>query len=182
MRPLRRTRGLTLMELLQTVGIATIVLSFGVPSMTSMVRKNQTVTYANEILSTIHAARAQAMQNVVQVSICKSIYLMTCTPSASWHHGWIAFADINQNQVRDMGGTAEELVYAHPELDESYVVQSAAFSDWIAFRPNGMAVGNNANAGSIELCNESHQHLNRRISISRTGSPATAESGSEACN
>jgi len=181
MHQLRRQRGLTLMELLQTVGIVAIVLSFGVPSMTSMVRKNQAVTYTNEILSTIHAARSQAMQNVVQITICKSKDQVRCTAGANWRTGWIAFADRNQNQVRDMGDDAEEIVYAHARLDDSYAMQSDAFADWIAFRPNGMAIGSNGNAGMIELCNSSHPDVNRAVSISRTGSPSIETIGAGAC-
>lgn len=176
-----RQRGLTLMELLQTMGIVAIVLSFGVPSMTSLVRGNQAVTYVNEIVSTVHAARSQAVQSVVQVTVCKSVDLVSCSNAASWHDGWIAFADVDENEIRDLDGVPEMLIYAHPALDGGFTLQSAAFDNWIAFRPNGRTIGSTGNAGTFSLCSDSGAHYDRDISISRSGSPLPGESADGAC-
>lgn len=176
-----RQRGLTLMELLKTMGIVSIVLSFGVPSMTSLVRGNQVVTYVNEIVSTVHAARTQAVYSVVQITVCKSVDQLSCSNAASWNDGWIAFADANENEIRNVDGVPEALIYAHPALDRTFTLQSEAFDDWIAFRPNGRTIGSVANTGTFSLCSDSGTRYGRDINISRTGSPLAGESADGAC-
>jgi type IV fimbrial biogenesis protein FimT len=176
-----KQHGLTLMELLKVLGIVSVVLSFGIPSMTSLVSGNQAVTYVNDVVSTIHAARSQAVQGVVQITVCKSTDQLSCDNNASWNDGWIAFADINEDEDRDINNVAEALVYAHPALNATFTLQSDEFDDWVAFRPNGRAIGSTANAGTFSLCSESGAHYSRDISISRTGSPLPGDSANGAC-
>ncbi len=169
------------MELLKTVGIIGIVLSFGVPSMTPLVQGNRSVTYANDFISTMHLARAEALNNVLQVTVCKSRDQASCDDTASWQDGWIVFIDNDEDEVRNLGGTPEILIRAHQALEGSFTLQSAAFANWIAFRPNGLAIGSAGNAGTFSLCNEAGARYGRDVSISRTGSPLVGENADGAC-
>ena len=174
-------RGFTLMELLKVVGIMAIVLSFGVPSMASLIRSNQIVGYTNDFISTVQTARAEALNNVVQVTVCKSFDQATCDTAASWNDGWIAFIDDDEDEIRDLAGTPEALIHAHQALADSYTLQSAAFADWIAFRPNGVTLGSVGNAGTFSLCSDEGANYGRDISITRTGSPLVGENAVGAC-
>ena len=177
-----KQRGMTLMELLQVIGIVAVVFSFGVPSMTSLMRSNQSVAYVNEVVSTMHAARTQAVQNSVQVTICKSANQQSCgNDEGVWREGWIAFEDRNANGVRELGEDPEVIVYAHAELDDTYTLSSTAFTDWMAFLPNGRAIGSHGNAGNFVLCVEDRPESAKSVNISRTGSPAIDESAPGVC-
>lgn len=176
-----RQRGFTLMELLKTIGIISIVLSFGVPSMASLVRSNQVVTYTNDFISTVQSARAEALNGVAQVTVCKSLDQASCSNGASWTDGWIVFVDNNEDEIRNLGGAPETLISARAALEGSYTLQSAAFADWIAFRPNGLAIGSAGNAGTFVLCSTAANSHGRDISISRTGTPIAGDNAPGAC-
>ena len=176
-----RQRGFTLIELLKTLGIVALVLSFGVPSMSSLLQGNQIVTYTNDLIGAVRTARSEAMNNVRQVTVCKSVDQASCNNAASWADGWIVFVDNNADGVRDLGGTPETLISARRALSGAYTLQSDAFADWIAFRPNGLAIGSVGNAGTFSLCSQESLHAGRDISISRTGSPMAGENAPGAC-
>ncbi len=166
----RSQDGYSMVELLTTVAVAAVLLSVSVPSMTSLVRSNRIVSDTNEFVATINLARAEALTNVLQVTVCKSRNQVSCDASASWHDGWIVFVDNDENEQRDLTGATETLLLVHEELGGSNTLQSVAFSNWIAFRPNGLAIGNAANAGMFSLCNAAGATYGRDISVSRIGS------------
>ena len=176
-----KQNGFTLLDLLTTVGVLAIVLGLGVPSMTSLVRSNRIVAHTNEFIATINTARTEALNNVVQVTVCKSLDQASCNNSASWQDGWIVFIDNDEDEVRNLSEPPETLIRAHKALDGSYTLQSVAFVNWIAFRPNGLAIGSAGNAGTFSLCNEADARFGRDISISRTGSSSVGENADGAC-
>jgi len=165
------------MELLTTITVGSLLASIAVPSMTSVIRGNQVVAYTNDLVASVYAARGEAMNEVVQVAVCKSSNQAACDNTVSWEDGWIVFIDNDADSVRDVG---ETLVYAHESLKGAYTLQSAAFDNWIAFRPNGLAIGSTANAGTFSLCHETGSY-GRDISISRTGSPSVDENAEGSC-
>jgi len=170
------------MELIKTIGIISIVLSFGVPSMNSLMRGNQVVAYTNDFISTVRIARAEALNDVVQVTVCKSLDQVSCNNAASWQDGWIVFIDTDEDEVRDLGVTPETLISAHEDLEGQFTLTSAAFDNWIAFRPNGLAIGSTGNAGTFNLCSEQGANYGRDIGISRTGSPKVDGNGEGSCS
>ena len=176
-----KQNGFSLLELITAVAVAAIVVSLGVPSMTSLVRGNRIVAHTNDFVSTVHTARAEAVNNVLQVTVCKSTDQATCNNAASWHDGWIVFVDNDGDEVRDLGGTPETLIRAHEALAGANTLQSAAFDDWIAFRPDGLAIGSTGNAGTFSLCNADGAFYGRDISISRTGSSSVGDNADGAC-
>ena len=172
--------GYTMLELLTTVAISAILLSVATPSMNSLIRDNRIVSETNEFVATINIARAEALTNVLQVTVCKSRDQVSCDGSASWHDGWIVFIDNDENEQRDLTGATETLLLVHEELGGSNTLQSANFSNWIAFRPNGLAIGNIANTGTFSLCNAAGATYGRDINISRIGS-TSIENADGAC-
>ncbi len=174
--------GFTLLELLTAVAVLVILVSVGLPSMTALVRSNRTVSDTNDFVATINAARSEALKNVVQVTVCKSRNQASCDNTASWHDGWIVFVDNDEDEVRDLGGTPESLLRVHGAFEGSNTLQSVAFTNWIAFRPNGLAIGSGANAGTFSLCNDAGATYGRDISISRIGATSVDENGDESCS
>ena len=175
-----KQNGFTLIELLTTVTVVGLLVGIAVPSMTSVVRGNQVVAYTNDLVASIHTARSEAMNEVLQVTVCKSSNQVSCDNSVSWEDGWIIFTDNDQDGVRDLGGTPETLIYVHEAFDGAYTLQSASFANWIAFRPSGLSIGSTANAGTFSLCHETGSY-GRDISISRTGSPSVGDNAEDSC-
>ncbi len=179
--PRSNQTGYTMLELLTTVAVAALLLSLGVPSLNSLVRSNRIVSDTNEFIATINMARAEALNNVLQVTVCKSRNQVSCDASASWHDGWIVFVDNDEDEQRDTAAPVETLLLVHEDLEGSNTLRSAAFSNWIAFRPNGLAIGNAANAGVFSLCNDAGATYGRDISISRIGSTSIDENADGSC-
>ncbi len=178
---MRRQKGFTLLELLTSVTVLAIVVTVGVPSMTSLIRGNRIVSDTNDFVASINTARAEALNNVVQVTVCKSRDQATCDDAASWHDGWIVFVDNDEDENRDLGGTPETLISVHEALEGSNTLQSAAFANWIAYRPNGLVIGSAANTGTFSLCNQQGATYGRDISISRIGATSVDDNAEGAC-
>ena len=61
--------GFTLIELMLTLALVAIVLGFGVPSMTQLIRSNQVINQTNSVLGGIQLARAEAVRRGVGMAI-----------------------------------------------------------------------------------------------------------------
>ncbi len=99
-----RSKGFTLIELMVTLGIASIVLGMAAPAMRDMVQNSRITSQANELLASLSTARSEAVKRGSPVSICRSANLLTCSGGAgSWADGWILFDDLNGNGAVNAG-------------------------------------------------------------------------------
>ena len=69
MRARHRHRGITLLELLVTLAVASILLTVAVPNMQVLVQNNRTVSSTNELVSALNVARAEAIKRGESVSL-----------------------------------------------------------------------------------------------------------------
>lgn len=84
-------RGFTLIELMVTISIAAILLMTAIPSVTSFVRNAELTSFSNTLLSSINAARGEAMK--------RGMYAMVVpTDGANWDSGWKVFIDMDRSQ------------------------------------------------------------------------------------
>jgi type IV fimbrial biogenesis protein FimT len=174
----RRQHGFNMIELMTAMLIATIVLSVGIPSFTSMTMNNRMTTQSNAFLATLNIARAEALKTNTQVSVCKSDDNATCNNGLTWNDGWIVFQDTDGNGTR---AVAETLLWARAGLNGENSLDSASFDNFIAFANNGMSIGSTANAGFFRLCD--HRGVNDAldITITRTGSSSVADAAGGGC-
>lgn len=100
-RPFKRTQaGFTLHDTLITVGIAGTLIS-ATPSLRNMLQENALVTTVNLLRTDLSLVRSEALRRGYTVTLCKSRSGTGCERDAEWHHGWIIFADPNDNGTRD---------------------------------------------------------------------------------
>ena len=59
---MHRFKGFTLIELLVAIFVLSIVLTMGVPAFTQFVQNNRMVSGVNDLISTLHAARVEAVK------------------------------------------------------------------------------------------------------------------------
>ena len=136
-----------MLELMVTVAIATLVLSVGVPSFTTMVQNNRMIAQTNALIGSLNVARAEALKVNTQVTICKSDDNATCDNGLNWQDGWIVFIDNDANGTRAGG---ETLLWTNRGPWKVTTRWSRpAFDNFIAFAPNGMSIGSTANAGNL---------------------------------
>lgn len=84
-----RNKGFTLYELMVTLAVAAVIVSFGVPGFSSMVQNNRAVTHSNDLITALNLARSEATRRGVAIQVCSSTDGATCSGSTDWSTGWI---------------------------------------------------------------------------------------------
>lgn len=155
----RHLRGLTLIELIIGIAMASILMVVAVPSYTTLLNRLRLASHSNELSSSLAFARSEALRRGVRVTVCKAASATACTTSGTWASGWLVFVDNrhatgnNAGVVDGSGGSADEILRAAPALTGSTVTASTSFADWIGFRPDGISVGSGGTAsGSLTVC------------------------------
>jgi type IV fimbrial biogenesis protein FimT len=172
----RSQRGFTLAELLVTLAVGAIVLSLGVPSYTQFTQNARQVRSANDLLSSLHAARDMAVTRNARVTVCPSSSGTDCD-SADWKSGWIVFVDQDANRAV---GAGEVVALTGDELD-AMNVSSSEFSQFLIFRPNGRIMVNNTreNTGEFTLCDRRGPAHARVVVIDMSGRPQVSKYGAD---
>lgn len=150
---MKTNTGFTLIELMMTLAIAAIVLTLGIPSFQETMRSNRLTTQANDLVTAINLARAEAVKRRSTVSVCASADQATC--AGAWNAGFIVFDDANDEVLQVYG----------PMKGSTTVTSTAAL---LRYTPDGFLEGG---AASIQLCVETGAS-GRRIDVTATGRPA----------
>jgi len=182
---IRTQRGFTLIELLITLIIAGILLTIGVPSYQNFVRKNQTITNANNLVTALNLARSEAIKRGVQVTLRRK-----GSSSQTWEDGWDVYTDINadgsfdDDSDTDLCETSEDcLLRTYTELPTNYTLRTGSnFADWVGYLPSGLSSsGGGLSNDTFRLCAENaNTSQSSAIIISPSGRPRT-ETGTATC-
>lgn len=156
---MKQQKGVTLVELMITVSIVAIILTFVGPSIQSILIKNRIVAEINEISSLIQYARHQAIDEQAQVVVCPSTDYSVC--SEDWNDPKIVFIDDDDNEIR---GAGEELLVTVGATSAASLMTNT--TDIIKFSETGEA---NA-ANEILLCHKDGEaKYARSLSITLQG-------------
>lgn len=124
----RRAAGFTLIELLVTISIIVIALTLAAPSFTAFQRNAQLTSSANTLLSSLTAARAEAMKRGRNVSVVPA-------DGSDWNSGWIVFVDDDANASHSSG---ETLLSSEPALAGAITsVTDPAGTTYLMFNGSG---------------------------------------------
>ena len=100
-----RASGFTMIEMLMTMAIAAILLGLAVPSFRYVTNSNRIAGEINGLLGDLQLARAEAIKEGRNVTVCVSANGTSCTNSTSWQSGWIVFSDPANVGIVDAGET-----------------------------------------------------------------------------
>ncbi len=158
-------KGFTLIEMMATIGVATVLLAVATPSFLQMNRNGRIITYTNDFVGTVNLARAEAIRRGAAVKICPSEDAKSC--SDDWSKGWIVFADIDgdgDRAVDEDETKSEPLVRTHEALAETYTLTSSeVFETGITYGADGAANG----TGLFAVCKDENVVNSRAIVITR---------------
>jgi len=148
-----RQKGVTLIELMIAVAVASVLLSMAIPSFKQTIVGNRLSTINNEFFAALNFTRAEAIRSGHKAAICKSPVATprTCSTSTTdyWEQGWIAYVDSNNNGSLD----SSEILKVWPALPNQYTLRSSAFPHIIWYDPRGATSGN----GNFAACHNSDE-------------------------
>jgi type IV fimbrial biogenesis protein FimT len=184
--------GVTLIELIITLTVLGILAALATPSMTTFIKNQRIAGQANDLVSDLMYARAEAIRRVTNVVVCKSSNPMNATPvcgttaSDQWTAGRIVFVDTDVDQVYDAG---EPLLRTYPALDgnrnklhgdSAYAGHPDGTANRVTFTSAGVTTlvpkaGDTDN--QLILCDDRGAGEARAIAISRFGRVRVADKG-----
>ncbi len=158
--------GFTVVELMTGIAVVAVAASVAVPSFNTVINNNRRVTAVNQMVSTMHAARSEAITRNSQVTICPSTDGASCS-GGSWKDGWIFFPDLNGDRTVQADEPVLGASGEHPHMD----IDSREFPNLIVFRPNGRVLTAAAGtvAGSITFCDPRGADHARAVIVSSSG-------------
>lgn len=160
----RRTRGLTLIELITTVAVAGISLAVLIPSWSGLTNRSHITTAANQLLTQLRFARNEAVTRNRAVSLCPSIDSVNCSGDpGGWDKGYMVFVDIDNSRDRSPGESILQLVGAQPA---ALRLHSTTGRPSVRFRPDGAAWSTNT---TFSICLGDDTASNRAVVLYGTG-------------
>lgn len=69
----RGCRGVTLVELIVTISVLLVVMTFGVTGLSTMIADNQRVTAVNSLMAMLNLARSEAIKRATDVTLCPAV-------------------------------------------------------------------------------------------------------------
>jgi type IV fimbrial biogenesis protein FimT len=128
--------GFSLLDLLVTLTIASILFGIGVPNFYDLTANNRLTVATNELITSLHYARSEAVTREVPVSICASEDGQSCSGTSDWGRGWVVFTDsTGSNGVLDSG---DELLYTN--LTEGDGITIAALHPYVRYSATGRPI------------------------------------------
>ncbi|MDX1518382.1 MAG: GspH/FimT family pseudopilin, partial [Woeseiaceae bacterium] len=148
--------GFTLYELMITVIIIGVVLSFGVVNLADFTRNGRMTSTANDLHAAFHLARSEAARSRAPVTICASDNAMAASPACagSWEDGYIVFADTDGDLS---AGAGEAILRRHAAVEEGVSMTFADDAAYFSFAPSGLGrgnVGGNPAVSQVILCDD----------------------------
>ena len=153
-----RTRGFTLIELLATLTIIAVAMAIAVPSMTAFQRNAELTSAANNLQSSINAARSEAMKRGMNA-------MVTPVDASNWGNGWVVFVDSQRNG--NGSDSANIRIASQPALPAYFTV--TGFN--VRFDASGFAMGGNGTftIQRNDIGGTEQWAQTRRVKISNTG-------------
>lgn len=149
----RTQSGFTLYELLITLLIVGVVLSFGVPNLAEFTRNSRITSAANDLHASFLMARSESARAKTNITICGSASGLDC--DGTFEQGYIVFVDLDGSISLNVVG--ESILRTHGPAPEgvSYTVDNNA--TFFSYAATGMGrgnVGGNPAVSRVIFCDE----------------------------
>lgn len=156
---MRTYRGITLLELMLGLTIASILTTLVVPALASLKHKTEARQRIFQIQRIIQASRSLAITSAYSVVLCPIGVGRKCVND--WNKKLIVFEDINNNLTLD----SNERILSY--IDPSYSHEQRNFNgQYIQFKSNGSSA---FQTGSFGYCSKKKLAISQSFIISRMG-------------
>lgn len=183
-RPLRgahhRLHGFTLVELLMTLAVMAVLVTFAVPSFHNLMDSSKLTAASNALLSSMHLARSEAIKRGNRVVLCKTSDGLICAERGGWEQGWMVFHDVNNNGERDRNEAVIQRI--QPLAASLRLTGNTTVAKYVSFLSTGgtKLVGGGFQAGTLTVCNRSAGEA-RQIVLNAVGRPRIQKVSATSC-
>lgn len=176
----RRLQGFTLVELLMTLAVMAVLVTFAVPSFHSLTDSSKLTAASNALLSSMRLARSEAIRRGSRVVLCKTSDGLACAERGGWEQGWMVFHDANNDGERDR---SEPVIQRMQPLAASLrLTGNSTVAKYVSFLSTGGArlTGGGFQAGTLTVCNPSAGQA-RLIVLNAAGRPRIQKGSPTSC-
>jgi type IV fimbrial biogenesis protein FimT len=156
--PRRKSQaGFTLYELLITMIIVGVVLSYGVANLSDFNRNGRMTATANDLHAAFHLSRSESARGKTNVTICGSATPMAADANCdgTWNQGFIVFIDTNGDLWR--AGGDETILRRVDAIAIGVNLRVANDATYFSFASSGLGRGNVAGLPAVTqvvMCDE----------------------------
>jgi len=158
-----KIKGFTLVELIATLAIVGLLLSYGAPSLSKLVEDNKADANIRSFLNIFSLARSRAVLSSQIVTICPSNDFISCTND--WQLPIIVFTDKDNNKA--ITGT-DKLIHSYPHQQYEIDIEvHPTHKQYFQYSATGLSHGT---PGNIVFCPKSRNMSHaRQVVISFSG-------------
>ncbi|MDX1506876.1 MAG: GspH/FimT family pseudopilin [Woeseiaceae bacterium] len=134
--------GFTLYELLITVIIVGVVLSYGMANLAEFNQNGRMTATANDLHAAFHLARSESARARSNVTICASANPMAANANCggTWDQGYIVFVDTNGDLNR--AGADETILRRHGAVETGVNLNFVNGATYFSYASTGLGRGN----------------------------------------
>ena len=153
----RTQSGFTLYELLITMVIMGVVLSFGIPNMLQFNQNGRMTATANDLHAAFHLARSESSRAKTNITVCASdnAAAVDANCGGTWDQGFIVFVDEDGDINRN--GATETVLRSHGQIAEGITLAVAGDATYFSYSSTGLGrpnVGGNTAVSQVVMCDE----------------------------
>lgn len=167
----RRTRGVTLIELLVAISILAIVAAIATPNFSTFLHNSRISSESAKLFADIEMARSEASRRNATVTICPIASGNAC--SQDWTQPRVIFIDANNDGTY---GAGEELIRNGDAPTGRVVIAAANLgtgANLVRFRSSGIS---NAPTANWSFCESNSTLSGQTLSLNGSGRPTTQQS------
>lgn len=171
-----KQRGITIPEIVITVGIAAIILSTAVPGLSNTIKDNRLATHLNKVVTDIYFARSEAAKRDTRVIMCRSANPNLFTPSCGgttkiWTTGYIVFAD-NGDYANNVYNPGTDILLRRGQPASSGVRMrtNSTWNNNLEFNTDG-STNEGGSLAMMSFCDDRGSAQGRQIRVSASGIP-----------
>ena len=146
---MKRTRGVTAVELVTVIAILGVLAALAGPSFVTMIRSTKVSSLVNTFMADMRFARSEAIRRGGAIIMCRSDAPEAASPTCGtgsgpggngWVSGWLIFEDRNNSNSFNSG---DQLLRVQPAITtiDSFVENGGSSSTLFRFAPTGRLVG-----------------------------------------
>ncbi len=155
--------GVTLLDLLVGITVASVLLAVAIPSFQTLVLDARRTTRVNEFVAAVHLAKSEAHKRHANVVICKAPNAQNCDSGGTWGDGWLVFVNTDRDRPPRVDEGERVLRRNGAIRQGSVTANRAAF----VFRSYGVSSTN----GTLTFCDKRGSTAARAVIVSSTGRP-----------